>query len=478
MALFGYGLLLYLIAPRAENHRMFLWARSERGAPSAALLTASVLVTWIFAKSITNAANLGEKYGILGGIAYAGWYLSVPIAGLLIYRIRKSGHEGLIPFLTARFGPAAAFLFSAAILIRLFNEVWSNTAVVGSYFGATGTPGFYAGAVAFTGSVLLYTFRGGLRASIFTDRLQLALAVVLLALVLGMAVPAHGVARLGSTSQFTLAGGLDLFLVALLQTSSYPFHDPVLTDRAFVTPPGKMLVAYTLAGLLGGGFIVLYSFLGVHARLSGLGGSGDAPVRVAVSLGSGALIIVSLLMMNSAGACLDSCFSAIARHVSVDLAGEGGAHPSGFRGLLAPIRKLAASDHGLSLGRWTMLAFAVLGNLPLFWNANILKATTISGTMVLGLAPPFLLWRWHRPAPAAFLFSFVCGLAVGVVGVLGAWPKVLAIGTGANAALLGQNVFGLLLCISAYGLGVLWEASRARVVTPVAQEYFEPTIGL
>jgi len=125
-----------------------------------------------------------------------------------------------------------------------------------------------------------------------------------------------------------------------------------------------------------------------------------------------------------------------------------------------------------------MLAFAVLGNLPLFWNANILKATTISGTMVLGLAPPFLLWRWHRRAPAAFFFSFVCGLAVGVVGVLGAWPKVLAIGTGANAALLGQNVFGLLLCVSAYGLGVLWEASRARVVTPVAQEYFEPTIGL
>jgi len=159
---------------------MFLWARSRQGPPSTALLTASVLVTWIFAKSITNAANLGEKYGILGGIAYAGWYLSVPIAGLLIYRIRRSGHEGLIPFLTARFGPTAAFLFSAAILIRLFNEVWSNTAVVGSYFGASGTFWYYAGVGAFTLSVLIYTFRGGLRASIFTDRLQLSMAVVLL----------------------------------------------------------------------------------------------------------------------------------------------------------------------------------------------------------------------------------------------------------------------------------------------------------
>ncbi len=475
VSLAGYGLLLFLVAPRAENHRTFLWAHSRQGGPSTGLLTASVLVTWIFAKSITNAANLGEKYGILGGIAYAGWYLSVPAAGLLIYRIRRNGHEGLIPFLTARFGPTAAFLFSAAILIRLFNEVWSNTAVVGSYFGGSGTFWYYAGVGAFTLSVLIYTIRGGLRASIFTDRLQLSMAVVLLALVLGMAVPAHGVAKLASTSQFTLAGGLDLFLVALLQTTSYPFHDPVLTDRAFVTPPQKMLIAYTLAGLMGGGFIVLYSFLGVHARLSGLHGPGDAPVRVATALGSSALVVISLLMMNSAGACLDSCFSAIARHVSVDLAGEGGAHPSGFRGLLAPLRKLAAQDHGLSLGRWTMIAFAVLGNVPLFWNANILKATTISGTMVLGLAPPFLLWRWHRPAPAAFYGSFLCGLLVGILGVLGFWPRTLSIGHGGNAALLGQNAYGLLACSAVYGLGVLWEIARARNVLP-APQYFEAAV--
>jgi hypothetical protein len=57
------------------------------------------------------------------------------------------------------------------------------------------------------------------------------------------------------------------------------------------------------------------------------------------------------------------------------------------------------------------------------------------------------------------------------------WPNALAIGTGANRALLGQNVFGLVLCATAYGLGVLWETSRARVVAPHAQEYFEPTIG-
>jgi solute:Na+ symporter, SSS family len=122
--------------------------------------------------------------------------------------------------------------------------------------------------------------------------------------------------------------------------------------------------------------------------------------------------------------------------------------------------------------RWTMIAFAVLGNLPLFFGADLLKATTISGTMVLGLAPPFLLWRLHRPAPAAFHLSFAAGLAVGVAGVVGAWPVALALGSGANSALLGQNVYGLAACFVAYGIGLALEAARAR--SDDAAAYFEP----
>jgi SSS family solute:Na+ symporter len=466
LVLFGYAVVVYLVAPRASGHRGFLWARAsetgEGSTPSTALLTASVLVSWIFAKSITNAANLGEKYGLVGGLAYAAWYLSIPAAGLLVHRIRRAGHEGLVPFLTARYGAGAAFAFSAAILVRLFNEVWSNTGVVASTFGPKGSLAYYAGAAAFTASVLAYAVRGGLRASIFTDRLQAVLMVVLLGWVLLLVLPSHSPAALASTSHFTLAGGLDLLLVGLLQATSYPFHDPVLTDRAFVTPPRRMLPAYLAAGALGAVAIVLYSLIGVHARLEGLGGAGDAPLRVSAALGVVSLAVVSALMMNSAGAVLDSAFSAVARHVSVDLAGEGGAHPSGFRGLAAPLRRLAARDGGLRLGRLTMVAFAILGNVPLLFGADLLAATTISGTMVLGLAPPFLLWRLHAPAPAAFHLSFFTGLAVGIAGAAHAWPGALAIGSGAYASLLGQNVVGLAACFTAYSAGVALEAVRGR----------------
>ncbi len=467
IALVGYGLAVFAVAPRADGHRGFLWARSSEGAaPSTALLTASVLVTWIFAKSITNAANLGEKYGLVGGLAYAAWYLSIPIAGLLIYRIRKAGHGGIIPFLTARFGPSAAFLFSAAILIRLFNEVWSNTEVVASYFGAAGTRPFYLAAAIFTAAVLLYTMRGGLRASIFTDQLQLGLQVLLLFAVLALILPAHPAAALARTAHFRLDAGLDLLLVGVLQSTSYPFHDPVLTDRAFVNEPRKMLLAFLVAGLLGGAMIVLYSLIGVHAQLAGAAGAGDAPLRVARLFGAGAIVIVSILMMNSAGACVDSTFTAVARFAAVDLAGEGGAHPSGFRGLFAPLRRFTVRDQGVALGRWVMVGFALLGNLPLLWHADILKATTVSGTMVLGLAPVFLCWRWHRPAPLAFHLSFLTGLAVGLWSLVAPWPTALSIGSGKYAALLGQNGWGLLACVCGYAIGVALESLRARSAEP------------
>ncbi len=474
VALVGYGALVFVVAPRADGHRGFLWARSGTGAaPSTALLTASVLVTWIFAKSITNAANLGERYGLVGGLAYAAWYLSIPAAGLLIYRIRKAGHEGIIPFLTARFGPAAAFLFSAAIVVRLFNEVWSNTEVVASYFGPGGSLPFFLAAGVFTAAVLLYTLRGGLRASIFTDQLQLGLALVLLVWVLALILPSHTPARLAATAHFRLDAGVDLLLVGLIQVTSYPFHDPVLTDRAFVNPPRKMLAAFALAGLLGVVFIVLYSLIGVHVQIMGARGPGDAPVRAAQLLGSGALLAMSVLMMNSAGACVDSTFTAVARFASVDLAGEGGAHPSGFRGLLAPLRRLTEKDHGVRLGRATMVIFAVIGNVPLLWHADILKATTVSGTMVLGLAPPFLFWKWHRPAPLAFHLSLLTGFTIGVWSLVGRWPAPLSIGAGKYAALLGQNAWGIALCTLAYAAGVALESMRARAAQP-APDYFAP----
>jgi hypothetical protein len=91
--------------------------------------------------------------------------------------------------------------------------------------------------------------------------------------------------------------------------------------------------------------------------------------------------------------------------------------------------------------------------------------------MVLGLAPPFVFGLWHRRAPAAFYLSFTCGLVIGVIVAVNAWPAPLEIGTGASRALLGANLYGLIGCCTAYGIGLL-ATSNAKMAAPTENDHF------
>ncbi len=440
--LFAYGALMYALSPRSVTLGGFFNGEDSQGRPaSPLLLTISIFISWIFAKSVTNAANLGAEFGLVGGLAYATYWLSIPLCGYVIYRLRRRfGATSMVSFLTSNYGRAAALAFSAAILIRLFNEVWSNTAVVGGYYGVSGSTPFIVAALLFTAVTLAYSLRGGLRSSILTDAAQAAIFVVALVWVLGLVLPNHSAAELRSTSNWAMNAGVDLFLVACLQLFSYPFHDPVLTDRGFISEEKSMLRAFTLAGVLGFIAILAFSLIGVHASLSGLEASGNVPAALARSMGVGALIVMTLVMISAAGSTLDSTFSSLARLTGRELPALAG-------------RNLG--QKAIAAGMTAMLLFAVLGNLPMLAGTDILKATTISGTMVMGLAPVFLLHGLVRPTALGFHLSFWCGLLLGVALTVGWIPDSWAIGDGRYALLLGTNLYGLLLCTAAYLLSGL-----------------------
>jgi Na+/proline symporter len=189
-----YGGALVVLAPGSSDRGGFFEGRTRRGAsPTTGWLFASLFIAWIFAKSVTNAANLGAQLGLPGAVAYAGYWLSIPVGGLTIVALRKRfGATSLASWLAARYGRAAAATFMLAVLIRLYNEVWSNTAVVGSYFGAKGTTAYYAGALAFTAVTLAYTLKGGLRTSIWTDAVHAAVFAAFVALVVIVVVGGSG----------------------------------------------------------------------------------------------------------------------------------------------------------------------------------------------------------------------------------------------------------------------------------------------
>jgi solute:Na+ symporter, SSS family len=100
---------------------------------------------------------------------------------------------------------------------------------------------------------------------------------------------------------------------------------------------------------------------------------------------------------------------------------------------------------------------AILGNLPMLFGADILAATTISGTMVMGLAPIFLLQRLVRFSPASFHLAFWPGIVLGLLLAVNLVPHAWAIGTGKYALLLGTNAYGLLICTAGFLLPALWQ---------------------
>ncbi|MFE8070975.1 sodium:solute symporter [Marinobacteraceae bacterium S3BR75-40.1] len=450
--LIAYGLIMYILSPRSRNAASFYRGADERGNPVGQWsLIASIFISWIFAKSVTNAANLGAAYGVVGGLAYAAYWLSIPVAGYIIYLIRtQTGADSLQGFLTSRFGRLAAVSFALAILIRLYNEVWSNTAVVGGYFGMPGDWSYYGSAILFTAFTLAYSLKGGLRSSIFTDVIQAVVFVFFVGAVLFFVLPANDTGTLLSTGQFELGSGMDLLLVAGLQLFSYPFHDPVLTDRGFVNKEKTMLKSFVVAGLLGFVAVFIFSLVGVHAQLHGIDAMGNAPAAVGKALGLAALFIMSVVMMTSAGSTLDSTFTSLAKSMALDL-------PR----LLKGQRQVQPS---LKVGSVVMIVFAILGNLPMFAGTEILKATTISGTMVMGLAPVFLFYRFTRYSPWSFHLSFWSGVVLGVAMTVGALPASWAIGDGKYGMLLGVNAWGILICTAGFFLPLVLRALTGRSV--------------
>ena len=432
-----FGAMMYVVVPSSKDEAGFFRGHDSKGRPASEwALMLSIFISWIFAKSVTNAANLGAASGIVGGLAYAAYWLAIPVAGLVIYRLRtREGATGLVPFLIAKYGRGAALAFSAAILIRLFNEVWSNTAVVGGYYGDTGSAGFIASALLFTAAVLFYSLKGGLRSSIFSDVIQAIVFILFVGVVLAFVLPAHPSAQLLSEGKFALDSGVDLLLVALLQVLSYPFHDPVLTDRGFITREKTMLRAFIAAGILGFLAILAFSLVGVHARLEGMKVTSNVPAEVARGLGFAGFFAMVVVMITSAGSTLDSTFTSLSKLVARDLPLLAGKLPS---------------PRAMTIGALTMVCFALIGNLPMIAGTDILKATTISGTMVIGLAPVFLLSRWVQHSPLSFHLAFWTGIALGVLQAIDMIPAGWAIGTGKYAILLGTNLYGLALCTAGF----------------------------
>ena len=159
--------------------------------------------------------------------------------------------------------------------------------------------------------------------------------------------------------------------------------------------------------------------------------------------------MMAVIMIATAGSTLDSTFSSLAKLTARDLPGILGKTPS---------------MNPRIIGIVFMIVFGIVGNLPMIMGADIIAATTISGTMIMGLGPVFLMHGVVKPTKVGFQLAFWIGMVLGIVDTVA--PAALGfmnIGGGSYANFLGVNLWGAIACWVAYLVpGLVAQAAEKR----------------
>ncbi len=396
VAIAALAILSILASPRVRGGDGFFRGRSETGRePRLWTLVLSQVATWIFARSLLNAAILGYLFGIAGTVAYAAYYGSFLVGARIVDAIRfRHGHDSIQSYMRASFGTLGEWTFNVLVAVRLLSEVFANLLVVGIIFGAAGTVPYAVAIAAVTLFTLLYAMMGGLRASLRTDVLQMSILLALLAVLTLIAVgmPGFDPGAILASSPDPASPGWVLLAVALVQVWSYPMHDPVMMDRGFLAGREVTRRSFHYAFWLSAACILAFGLIGVFAGLHRA--EGEALMDTLQRMLSGpAMLMVHLALVVSAVSTLDSTLSSASKLAVVDMR-MGAPTPAN--------------------GRVAMAAFAAGGlGLLFLGNKDLFTAVAVSGTAAMFLAPVIFFCIWGgRPVPRwSYATAFVAAMA-------------------------------------------------------------------
>jgi Na+/proline symporter len=400
IAIFAFIILASLyVAPRRASVEGFFGGATDNGqAPGLWTLVFSQVTTWIFARSLMNAAILGFFYGIAGVLAYAAYYGSFLTGGYIVGRMRAKGAMSVQAWLTDHFGSVGTGCYNLVIALRLLSEVFANLIVVGLIFSAALPEVGFAqeASILIVGLLALaYSAWGGLSAALRTDVLQMSLFLVVfaaafLALVLkpgfdlGAVLTAEGV-----SGQYN---GWVLLVVAFLQVFSYPVHDPVMMDRGFLADPRTTRKSFVHAFWISALCIIAFGFFGIQAALEGAEYDGQLIGTWATILPAWVFVLLLVSLLVSALSTLDSALSSAARLV---------------------VEELKLAPKTLNGGRLAMLVFAIAGGALTLWgNQSLFDAVAVSGTASMFLTPVLVagLLAGRRVALWAYVPSFAAAM--------------------------------------------------------------------
>lgn len=422
-------------------------------------LMPSAFITWIFAKSIHNASKLGGRYGILGGLGYATWYVSFFSAAIVGYVLRtRFGYKSLPEAINKNYGSFACLCFMFCCIFRLFNEVWSNATVIGELYGSKNSSSFWGAAWFGVLIPAIYVFMGGMRSSLLTDCFQAGGAVIfLIVCIIAISSDDHFSENIFSFAPATVrpitSGGEAgwepgfgiLAAGGLLQgICSYAFFDPVLTDRAFLSNPRTMLLSLTVGGGIGALFITFFGALGVYGAFyqdlytincdctegpeictargfsfapgaltaedctwwaankqgwGSAGGSAFVGTLIGTKVSSAVMIFQLFVYATASMSTLDSTFSSASKLIALEFCGwlrlSGDNRP--YPAPLRPHDSDHISSTHLWIARCSIFGLMYCGLCFLGFEKDAMSATTAAGSCIMGIGFPIWMMLFMNP---------------------------------------------------------------------------------
>ncbi len=405
--------LSFAAAPRRITTEGFFGGLSATGtAPGLWTLTLSQVTTWIFARSLMNAAILGYYYGIAGTLAYAAYYGSFLTGGYIVAKLRAEGAMSMQQWLRGHFGRVGTGCYNIVVSLRLLSEVFANLLVVGLIFNALSEGSGTVAILVVSVMGFAYSAWGGLSAALRTDVVQMAVFMVVfgIAFVALMVSPGFTLAAVltapGVSGSYN---GWILLAVAALQVFSYPAHDPVMMDRGFLTDVDTTRKSFLHAFWISTVCIIAFGMFGIQAGLIGAAYETQLIGTWAEMFPPWVFLLLMISLLVSAMSTLDSALASSAR---------------------LAVEELGIVSRSLAGGRLTMAIVMIIGAALTLWgNATLFDAVAVSGTASMFLAPVLIVGLIQRRniSQWAYLTAFAAAMLGAFAYFARSWPSVAAI---------------------------------------------------
>ena len=395
----------------------------------------SIAATWIWAPALFVAAEKAYTQGWVGVF----WFTVPNIATLVIFaffadRVRRRMPKGFTfagyvrDRLSRRSHAAYLVAFVTLATFSFSVQLLAGGLIISTLTGLS----FASITIALALTAVLYSLFSGLRASIVTDYLQMALiAVVGLVAAPWVVSQAGGLATIraglgGATGEYTSLfsgpGGAVFFSFGLATTIgllSGPFGDQTFWQRSFAVKSGQVKKAFIVGAVIFGIVPITMSTLGFAAAGAGVDVAALVGTTQLTNLAAiltwlplWTVVPFALFILSGLVSTLDSNLAAIS-----SLAGHDLVNRRRERMVPTGVGADPADELPVNVARWSMVLLAVaatgIANVPgitivaLFVFYGILRAST--------LMPTVLLLAWRRDVDERGVFwGIVSALTVGL----------------------------------------------------------------